>query len=56
MTDPTCNQWKCTDEADKPIPLENGDEAHLCEDHANMTVDGEPVEGYEPNDPEKFDL
>lgn len=50
-----CQQAGCIDTSDLiVVPFEEGGEATLCEDHAHMTVEGKPVDGYEPNDPSKF--
>ena len=55
MSDTTeCQHTSCSDEADKTVAMENGDEFDLCEDHFHMNGDGTPANGYEPNDPEKF--
>lgn len=54
MSGPTeCQHVSCTDPSETTLLLDDG-EYHLCEDHANMDVDGGPVDGYEPNDPEKL--
>jgi hypothetical protein len=54
MSDDTCQHVSCDDDADGVVVLVNGDEYALCEDHQNMEVDGTPVDGYEPNDSQKF--
>jgi hypothetical protein len=49
-----CQHAACSDESDEEIEMRNGDVYDLCEDHAHMNLDGTAVEGYEPNNPEKF--
>ena len=49
-----CQHTACSDEPDRTIEVEGGDTFELCEDHTHMNPDGSPVDGYEPNDPEKF--
>ena len=49
-----CQHTACSDEPDTTVKLEDGSSYELCEDHAHMNPDGTPVEGYEPNNPDKF--
>lgn len=49
-----CQHTACLDEATETVHLTGGETGELCEDHAHMEPDGTPVDGYEPNDPEKF--
>lgn len=49
-----CQHTACDDESDVTVTMETGEQYDLCEDHANMDIDGAPVDGYTPNDPDKF--
>lgn len=50
----TCQHTSCTDSAETTVHLEDDTTWPLCEDHAHMNPDGTPVDGYEPDEPEKF--
>ena len=49
-----CQHAACTDPAEMEIEMEEGGQYDLCEDHAHMNIDGSPVDGYDPNDADKF--